>query len=394
MLDMMVVKRRVEDIFPEIAEIRNRIHMNPELSELEMNTRDVITDYLKEQNIDFSTNDEDFGVVGIIDSGGKAIGIRGDIDALPIQEEVDFEYKSQNPGVMHACGHDFHTAILLGTARILNELRNELPVGIKVFFQPAEETVGGAKQMIDRGCLKNPEVVSVIGLHLNPDIDTGKIELVNGVLNATSTEFKIIVKGKGTHGAHPDMGTDSIAVTADIIKGSQNIISRLKDPLKPGVISFGRIYGGTKDNIIPEEVVLEGIIRSFSSEEQKFLKSKLDDMARHASRWAGAKCDVIFGDSYPPLINDGGLYEIVKEEFSREFGFENLVLDSPPSLRADDFAYFCHESRGFYYTIGCHKPGDREYYPIHSPRFDPDINCIRTGILSQISAVKAIWESI
>ena len=222
------IKSRVDEIIDEVVAFRRELHMHPELSEQEAETAGRIQTRLETLGIDFIPNVAGYGVVGTIygQNKDKAVGIRADIDALPIAEQTDFDYKSQIPGVMHACGHDIHTAILYGTAKILSEMKDQLPGSVKLFFQPSEETVGGAKQMIDQGCLSNPDVKSVIGLHVESTIPAGSVLFTPGPMNAASCEFYVTVEGKSCHGAHPDHGIDPLIPACNMVTALQSVITR------------------------------------------------------------------------------------------------------------------------------------------------------------------------
>ena len=266
----MDIKKRIDEIYDEIVEIRRDLHMHPELSQNEVRAAEKISAYLQGLDIDYRCNVAGNGIVAWIEGKKKCeikkqfrgVGIRADIDALPVNEMCDIDFKSVNEGVMHACGHDVHTAVMLGSAKILKEMENEFCGAVKFFFQPAEETVGGAERMIKEGCLRNPDVDAVIGLHVAPLVASGDIEFCRGKMNAASTEFEILVHGQSCHGAHPDDGVDPIVVASHIVTGLQSIISRNLSPANPGVITVGKFHSGTANNIIPETAVLSGIIRA------------------------------------------------------------------------------------------------------------------------------------
>lgn len=383
-----------EEIYPDILLIRNRIHSHPELSEKEINTEKLIEDELDKLDIPYISDIGGHGVAATIlgDSDQPAVGIRADIDALPIDEHTDTPYRSCCPGVMHACGHDIHTAILLGTARILAQLKNEIPGTVKLFFQPAEETVGGAKPMIDEGCLDNPKVSDVLGIHVNPMLDTGTVQFSPDTVNATSTEFKVTLNGKGCHGAHPEGGIDTIVMACTIIDSIQTIVSRRVSPLEPALITVGQIHGGTKNNIVAGTTWFSGIIRALNEDTKKFIKESLKNMAEKMAESFGGTAEVEFADSYPALTNDEHLLKTVSSSLTDALGQERISTVFSKSMGADDFAYFCHSSKGLYFDIGCHRPGSPDYYPLHSDRFDPDPECIKTGIIAEVIGALSVLE--
>ena len=388
------IKSRVDEIFDEVVDFRRQLHMYPELSEKESETAKRIQERLASLGIEYTSDVAGHGVVGTIygQNKDKAVGIRADIDALPITEQTDFEYKSCVPGVMHACGHDIHTAILYGTAKVLSEMKEELPGSVKLFFQPSEETVGGAKQMIDEGCLLNPEVKSVIGLHVESTVPAGSVLFTPGPMNAASCEFYVTVMGKSCHGAHPDAGIDPLVPACNMVTALQSIITRRLDPADTGLITVGQFHSGTKNNVIPGETKFSGIIRTLNLENRDKIKEEIKRTCHGIAVAHGATAHVEFHDSYPSLENDDELYEWMKSAATEVLGGENIFVQPKPSLGADDFSYFCHESRGLYYMIGTGLKDGQESFSIHSEFFNPDEECIRTGILTEVIGALKILE--
>ncbi|MBR5489030.1 MAG: amidohydrolase [Firmicutes bacterium] len=389
------IKSRIDEIFDEVVAFRRELHMYPELSEQESETAGRIQARLANLDIEFIPDVAGHGVIGTVygQNKEKAVGIRADIDALPITEQTDFTYKSQIPGVMHACGHDIHTAILYGTAKILSEMKEELPGSVKFFFQPSEETVGGAKQMIDEGCLRKPEVKSVIGLHVESTVPAGSVLFTPGPMNAASCEFYVTVTGKSCHGAHPDQGIDPLIPACNMVTALQSVITRRLDPAETGLITVGQFHSGTKNNVIPGESKFSGIIRTLNLANRDMIKSEIEKVCHGIAAAHGAVAAVEFHDSYPSLENDDELFEWVKSAAVEALGEEKIILQPKPSLGADDFSYFCHESRGLYYMIGTGLTDGRESFSIHSEFFNPDEECIRIGILTEVmSALKILEE--
>lgn len=392
--DIQTIKERIDAIFEQVVAYRRQLHMYPELSEQEENTSNFIQNQLENLGIPYDSNIAGHGVAAVIYGKDRdhGVGIRADMDALPLTEMTDVPFKSKNPGIMHGCGHDIHTAILLGTARILNEMKEDLSGSVRLLFQPSEETIGGAKQMIEAGCLKNPKISSVIGLHVDTAVDAGSVQFIPGAMNAASCEFHVTVTGRSCHGAHPTEGIDSLLPACTMVSSLQSIITRRIDPAEAALITVGQFHSGTKNNIIPGETKFSGIIRTLNMENRSFIKSEIEKICSATAQGYDASCTVEFQDSYPSLENDDQLLEWVKPVCEYALGPDHVQLCSKPSLGADDFAYFCHGTRGLYYNIGARRPGEKNAYPIHSDRFDPDEECIRTGVLTEVLAVLKILE--
>ena len=378
------IKIAIEEIYDRVVEIRRQLHSQPELSGNEINTERIITDTLSSLNIEYKDHIAGHGVVALIPGKDteKAIALRADIDALPIQECTDAPYRSTTPGVMHACGHDMHTAILLGTAMVLKSLEATLPLCVKFFFQPAEETTGGALPMINEGCMKLPEVTAVIGLHVKPELDVGTVEFFESKMNAASTEFTIITHGKPSHGAYPHQGIDPILIAAQIAVSLQSIVSRRLPAAEPAVISIGSITGGTASNIMPAEVKMQGIIRTLDENITEKIKSHMKQLAEGTAAAFGGRAEVHFTDSYPLLQNDSAAVKKLRQAAIQCLGAQNVLCGNTPLMGADDFAYFSKAAPGVYFNLGVHSP-----HPLHSPLFLPDENAIRSGILMETVGV-------
>jgi len=397
----MDIKIRVDQIFNEIVEIRRNLHANPELSEYETETAQTISKILSSYKIDHKCGFAGNGIIGIIEGKGKirnnqkflTVGIRADIDALPVDEIADIPFKSTKPGIMHACGHDIHTAILLGTAKILKEMEDDIPGTVKLFFEPAEETIGGAEKMIEEGCLENPKVDAVIGLHITPDIEAGKIQLRRGKMNAASTEFEITIEGVEAHGAHPEGGIDSIFVASNLVCVLQSIITRNMAPTNPGIITIGKISGGSKNNVIAKETTLYGIIRAMDKNNKEFIENRVKKLSEDLASGFNAKAKVIFQNGYPALINDDEIGDIIESTAAKILKKENVCFLEEPSLGSDDFAYFSEKTKSFYFNIGCLKKDSKNHQSLHSGFLVPDEECIRTGMLMEIFGVLEILNS-
>src|SRR5699024_3157028 len=271
-----------QEIEEEILKIRRYLHENPELSQKEFHTTDFIYDKLKDTNIKLEICSGGTGLIGILEGyeEGPTLGIRGDIDALPIMEETNLDFASKEPGIMHACGHDIHTSVLLGTAIILNKLRDSFKGTIKFIFQPAEETMQGAKLMIEEGVLDNPKLDNIVCLHTWPLTDAGKISVRHGPIMAATNTFEIEVSGTGSPAAHPHKSIDPIPVASQNVTGLQQIVSRELSPLEPAVVTIGQIHGGTANNVIANNVTISGTIRTLNSETSDFIKISIEEISQ------------------------------------------------------------------------------------------------------------------
>ena len=391
-----MIKAKAEQVYPTVVEIRRRFHQNPELSEYETETCQFIMDTLQNLGIEHQRIAGN-GVVATIYGNGssaKTIGIRGDIDALPITEETGLPYASKNPGVMHACGHDMHGAALLGTAMILQSMREQIPGNVKLFFQPAEETVGGAAQMIEAGCMENPKVDAVIALHVEEKKPLGIIELKHDAMNASTTEFCMNVNGASCHGAHPDLGVDAIVIAANIITSLQTIISRNLDPAEALVITVGTIQGGTKENVVAGQVRMTGTLRSLTYENRDFAKKRMQAIASSVAEAYGGTCTVDFNDGYPPLINDGPVTDALAAVAAEAFGPESVSFKKNASLGADDFAFFCHEVPSSYFNIGASDFSKGTPAPAHSECFNPEEECMKYAMVMEAAGALKLMETI
>lgn len=390
----MDIKKRIDELFPELIEIRRDFHMHPEISENEYRTCNKICEYLEKWNIEHVKGVAETGVVAIIrgKKEGKTIGARADIDALPILESNDLPYKSLNEGVMHACGHDVHTAIHLGVARIFKEMEEDLEGNIKIFFQPAEETIGGADRMIQEGYLKNPDVDYILGLHVNSSLDVGEIELKYGKTNAATNEFSIKIEGKSGHAAYPESTVDSIVVAGYMITALQTLVSRNISPLNSVVLTLGKINGGTKNNIITGQVIMSGTLRTLDQETRIYTKKRIKEIVESTAKAHGAKGRVDFEEGYPSLINNDGVVEIIKEIGEDLLGHENVKIKEFPSLGADDFAFFLEKVEGAYYYLGSGNKEKGWTASIHNEKFIVDEDSIKVGVLMQMKTMMRLLK--
>ncbi|MGD8537706.1 MAG: amidohydrolase [Candidatus Aminicenantes bacterium] len=371
------LKKDVGEIADQIVKWRRDFHRHPEVAFQERRTSSVIRKYLESLDIPVAEC-AGTGLRGVLQGnpGGKTVALRADIDALPLREEGDKEYISQNPEAAHCCGHDGHMAILMGAVKLLTERKNEFKGNVVFLFQPSEERIpGGAKQMIEEGALDG--VDAIFGLHLWVPLPTGKVGVVKGPMMAQPDDFTLVVKGKGGHGSMPQQTVDPILVASQIVVNAQSIVSRNIDPLKPAVVSFGTIAGGTIYNIIPGDVKLTGTVRSFESEIKDIAKKRIEEIAKGTAKAMGASVDLTYEEGYPPVINDTAMANFVLDVARQTLGKESVV-DIDPVMGGEDFAYYLQKVPGVFLFLGA---GDGFDFPHHHPAFDIDEKVLPQGTL-------------
>jgi len=378
----------------EIIEVRRHIHKNPELSEQEKETSQYICHKLGEWGIEYKTGYADTGVVAIVKGAkdGKTVAIRGDMDALPIEETTELEYASINEGVMHACGHDAHVAILLITAKVANLMKEQLKGNVKFFFQPAEESIGGAKRMIEDGCMENPTVDYVLGLHVEPLYDTGIVGIKYGKMYAASDMIDLTINGKSSHGAHPEEGVDTVTIAANIINSIQTVVSRKVSPLNSALCTFGTIKGGTVRNQIADKTKLKGIIRTLDQETRLHVRENIKSISVNLAEAMGATVDFDVIESYGSLINDDKITKIVEKNAKKLLGDANVHLESFPDLSCEDFSYFAMEKPSCYFHLGCYDESNGERVDLHNPKFKIDEECLMLGVKLQLENVISLLK--
>ncbi len=377
---------KVTEIEPWLIDIRRDFHRHPELGMAEFGTSRKISELLGEMGIQHRTGIANTGIVGIIEGSkpGKTIALRADMDALPIREETGLSYASVNEGQMHACGHDAHMSVLLGAARVLNSLKADLSGNVKLFFQPAEETEGGAKPMIEAGCMEGPKVDHVLGLHVTPYAEAGQIMIRPGKICASSDGLTITIRGKSAHGAYPEEGTDAIVIAAQIITSLQTIISRNLSPMDSGVITIGMINGGLKENIIADQVRISGTIRTLDPNIRTLIKERIENLVSGVAKSLGGDALVEFESGYPPVINDDELVNVIETNAISLLGKENVLFKERPSMGVEDFSYFGQAVPSAFYYLGCANREQGIMAPGHSSKFQIDENCLKTGVLLQV----------
>ncbi|MBP9478629.1 MAG: amidohydrolase [Sebaldella sp.] len=391
-MDNNFIKNNILEIFDEIVKIRREIHMNPELGFNEIETSKIIKKFLLENNIEFKEI-AGTGVLGILKNGdGCVIACRADIDALPIIEENNSEYKSKVNGRMHACGHDAHTAIQLGVAKFLSNNRDKWSGTVKFIFQPAEETTGGAKPMIEEGVLENPKVDYIFSLHVAPEIEVGKIGIKYGKMHASSDMFEIKIFGESAHGALPQNGIDAIVIASQLVNYIQTIISRNIDPREEAVITIGKIRGGEVENIICNLVELKGTIRTLSPEVRKYILVKMEDNVKRFVEAAGGRAEVFIRNGYDSVINDDEMTKIAENNAKELFGESNVIKIDKPRMDVEDFSFFLQKARGTFFRLGIRNEEKGIIYDLHHPRFDLDEESIKLGMALQIKNILKVLE--
>jgi len=383
----MDLKSRIQSLaknqFEEVKGLREHLHANPELSFEEFETAKFISKTLTDWGIDHQTGVADTGTVVLIKGKNpdkKVTALRADIDALPIKEQNEVPYKSKNEGVMHACGHDVHTSCMLGAVKILNELKDQFEGTIKVLFQPGEEKVpGGASKMIKEGVLKNPDVNNIIGQHVMPLIDAGKVGFRSGMYMASTDELYLTIKGKGGHGAMPEQNVDPVIISANILVALQQIVSRHASPKVPSVVSFGKVIAEGATNVIPNEVYIEGTFRTMDEEWRAEAHKRMRKMIEGMAESMGATADFEIRKGYPYLINEPELTDRAKANAIEYLGEEN-VEDLDLWMAAEDFAYFSQATDACFYRLGVRNEAKGITSSVHTPTFDIDPIALETGM--------------
>lgn len=387
---MIDFKKEAEAIKEELVAIRRDLHEHPEVDFDVTRTTGVIKTFLKANNIEY-IEDIKTGVCGIIkgtkEGKDKVVALRGDIDALPIQDMKACEYKSQVPGRMHACGHDAHTTILMGAAKLLNAHKDEFSGTVKLLFEPAEETTGGAIPMIKEGVLENPKVDCVFGLHVDEETTCGTIKIKKGVVNAASNPYSIKITGQGGHGASPHTTVDPVVIASHIVIALQTIVSREIAPVNPAVVTVGTLHAGTAQNIIPGSAELSGMIRTMTKEDRAFAIERLREIAEGICKVSRATCEIKVDESYPCLYNDDDCVDIVTEAAEKVLGKENVLEQRAPKMGVESFAYFANERPAAFYFLGSGNKEKNTTQPAHSNLFDIDEDCLTIGASIQATAV-------
>ncbi|HRC84586.1 MAG TPA: amidohydrolase [Thermoanaerobaculia bacterium] len=389
----LALLQAAEAILPWMVEIRRDLHMHPELGLEEHRTAAQVQRRLDELGIAHRDGLGGTGVLGLIPGRqeGRAVALRADLDALPLEDAKPVPYRSQSPGRMHACGHDVHTAILLGAARLLVERRGELPGLVKLLFQPAEETVGGARLLIEAGVLEDPPVAAIFGLHVDPGLEVGRVGVRYGQRNASSDSIVLVIHGRSSHGAYPAGGVDAIVVAAQVISALQVVVSRNVDARNAAVITFGTIQGGTQRNIVASRVELTGTVRCLDPSTRELVLRRLRETAEGVAAGLEARAEVTIEPSYDPLINHEPMVDLVRSTALGLVGEDHVHVVPRPNMGVEDFAFYLSRVPGAFYSLGVRNEEAGIVAPVHHESFDVDERCLAYGAALQAAlALRAL----
>ena len=366
----------VDGVAAAVVEWRRDFHRHPELGFEERRTSQVVRDFLEATGIEVRTCGKT-GLRGLLRGGtpGRTVALRADMDALPLAELNEHDYRSENPGVMHACGHDGHMAMLMGAARVLAARRETLAGNVVFLFQPSEEAPpGGAPLMVEEGALDG--VDAIFGIHLWQPLPSGVVGLRAGAAMAQADEFEVTIHGRGGHASQPDVTVDPVVVASHVVVAAQTIVSRFANPLEPAVVSFTTIHGGRIHNIIPDTVTMTGTVRTLDLDTQRAIKQRLGEVCEQTCRLFGATAEFTYNDGYPPLVNDAASVDLVRRVAARELG-ANRVATIPPAMGGEDFAYYLQRVPGAFVMLGI---GSDRPHPHHNARFDVDESVLPLGV--------------
>ncbi|HEY4111726.1 M20 family metallopeptidase [Puia sp.] len=376
------IRQLAKKYAPDLIAIRHHLHAHPELSYQEFQTSAFVQEQLQKIGIPFRVM-AGTGVVGLLEGknpGSRVVALRADMDALPILEANDIPYKSRNEGIMHACGHDVHTTVLLGAARVLHQLKEEWEGTVKLIFQPGEEkNPGGASLMIKEGVLKNPVPQAIFGLHVHPGLETGKLSFRGGMVMASADELYITIRGKGGHAAAPHLTVDTILVASHLVVALQQIISRNRNPLSPSVLSITSVQGGHTTNVIPSEVKLMGTFRAMDEEWRFKAHELIRKQATELVHSMGAEIDLHIDVGYPMVHNNESLDQVARAE-AREFLGSDRVLETEIRMGAEDFGYYTQQIPGCFYRLGVMNVERGITSGVHTPTFNIDESAIEIGV--------------
>jgi amidohydrolase len=383
----------LREIYPMkswLIDTRRAFHTIPEPGDKEYKTQAEVCRILDELGISYRKGST--SVVAHIKGphGAPVVALRADMDALPVNEPLDRTYRSGHEGFMHACGHDAHMTIALGAARYFAEHRNELKGSVVFLFQPAEESTGGALPMIKAGCLENPHVDYVLGLHVMPDVPVGMVEVKYGAINAAADTLRIAVKGRGAHAAYPDTGIDAVLIAAKVVDALQSIVSRNVSPLSEAVITLGTIHGGTQNNIIADEVIMTGTVRTTEPEVRAMVIDRVKTIVHGVSEALGGSAELDITPGYGALINHDRIVDLIVQEAASILGKDAIRWKKKPSLGVEDFSFYVMERPGAFYNLGCGNPEKGITAALHSNRFDIDEDCLPIGVAVQVAAAKRL----
>ncbi|MBD1895079.1 M20 family metallopeptidase [Coleofasciculus sp. FACHB-129] len=381
-VDSSRIRPEIQALQPMLVELRRRLHQRPELGFREHLTAELVSQKLQEWGIEHETGIANTGIVATITGNkpGKVLAIRADMDALPIQEENDVPYRSQHDGVMHACGHDGHTAIALSTAYYLSEHRDDFAGTVKIIFQPAEEGPGGAKPMIEAGVLQNPQVDGIIGLHLWNNLPLGTVGVRTGALMAATEGFRCTIQGKGGHGAIPHQTVDSILVSAHIVTALQTIVARNVSPLESAVVTVGELHAGKALNVIADTAFLTGTVRYFNPVLGELIPQRIEQIIAGICQSHGATYQLDYKRLYPPVINDAKMAELVRSVAEGVVETPIGIVPECQTMGGEDMSFFLQAVPGCYFFLGSANVEKELAYPHHHPRFNFDETALEMGV--------------
>jgi amidohydrolase len=375
-----VIRQAIERITPRLIEDRRWLHAHPELGMQEVETARFVAERLCELGYEVRTGVAETGVLGTLRGvgPGPVVLLRADLDALPIQEENDVSYRSTVPGLMHACGHDAHTAILLGVAETLAGLRADLPGTVKLAFQPAEENEGGAERMIAAGVLDDPAVDACFGLHVDAELDVGTIGVRSGAFMAAEDDFTATIQGRGGHAAEPHLTVDAALIACEVVVALQSLVSREVDPLLPAVVTVGKVQAGTARNVIADSATIEGTVRTFDREVRDLLAERIPAVIASIAAVRRGRAEVEYERGYAAVINDPALAELMRTAAVATVGEERVWIP-PPTMGSDDVSAFLEAVPGCYCFVGARDAASGKTWGHHHPRFDIDERCLPIG---------------
>jgi len=381
-VDSSRLRPDVRSLQPQLVQWRRGLHQRPELGFRETLTAGFIAEKLREWDIEHQTGVAQTGIVAVIDGSrpGPVLAIRADMDALPIQEENQVPYRSQHDGLMHACGHDGHVAIALGTAYYLSQHRDHFAGTVKIIFQPAEEGPGGAKPMVEAGVLKNPDVDAIIGLHLWNNLPLGTAGVRTGAMMAAVELFDLTIHGKGGHGAMPHQTIDSIVVASQVVNALQTIVARNLDPLQSGVVTVGSFQAGKARNVIADSATLSGTVRYFDPALTDFFERRFNEIVAGICHSHGATYALDYRKLYPPVVNDGAIANLVRSVAETVIETPAGVVPDCQTMGGEDMSFFLQEVPGCYFFLGSANTDKGLAYPHHHPRFDFDETALGMGV--------------
>lgn len=381
------LKMLVESEKDWIINIRRKLHRIPEGGFKEFKTQQVIMEALDEIGIPYTTDRT--WVIALIEGThpGETVGIRADIDALPLVEPEGYPFRSEHEGMMHACGHDAHVAMALGAAKVLNGLKDQIHGKVKFLFQPAEETEGGAEPMVKAGAMEHPHVDRVYGLHVMPHLPVGKVETRAGTLNASTDTVLLKIRGKAGHGAYPEQGNDAIVCAAQVISALQSIVARNVSPLQSAVLTIGTIEGGSAQNIICDEVRMRGTLRTANAELRTAMKERISAITCSVAEAMGCTAEAKIIPGYAALVNNDDEAVRIKRVAGRLFGDENVVEKAAPSMGGEDFSFFSDCAPGAFFHVGCVSPEWMPAPPLHSRDFRINEECLTIGTMMHVALV-------